>query len=74
MGETNTWPGLAGYREEVTELMEAGEPFAAVEEAIDTNPRLPEDAKAALWLLAFSMREQDGKERDAARAHLASVG
>jgi hypothetical protein len=73
MGDIKQPPPLAGYRDEVTGLMEAGEPFGAVEDAIDANPSLPEDAKAALWLLAFSMRDQ-GEQVRAARAHLASVG
>ena len=56
MGETYTQPLLASHRDTVTELMEAGEPFGEVEEAIDLAGDLNEDAKAALWLLAFSMR------------------
>jgi hypothetical protein len=41
-------------REHVEALMEVGEPFAAVERAIDVT-RLPEDERAALWLLAWSL-------------------
>ena len=41
-------------REHVEALMECGEPFAAVERAIETTP-LPEDERAALWLLAWSL-------------------
>ena len=63
---------MVGYRDAVTELMEAGEPFGAVEDAIDQAPHLTEDVKAALWLLAFSMREPCEQLRDA-RAHLAAV-
>ena len=49
--------------------MEAGQPFALVEGAIDESTGLSENAKAALWLLAFSMRDQVEQQHDA-RAHL----
>jgi hypothetical protein len=73
MSETYAGPALASYRDDVTELMEAGEPFGEVEDAIDQVADLTEDAKAALWLLAFSLRDQ-GEQVSAARAHLAGVG
>jgi hypothetical protein len=41
-------------REHVEALMEVGEPFAAVERTIEAT-RLPEDERAALWLLAWSL-------------------
>lgn len=41
-------------REHVEALIEVGEPFAAVERAIEVT-RLPEDERAALWLLAWSL-------------------
>ena len=41
-------------REHVEALMEAGMSFAAVERAIEAT-RLPEDERAALWLLAWSL-------------------
>jgi len=72
MEATYAEPALARYRDSVTELMEAGEPFGAVENAIDAMPDLNEDAKAALWLLAFSL-QQPSEQVLAARAHLASV-
>jgi hypothetical protein len=72
VGATYAEPAWARCRDSVTELMEAGEPFAAVEAAIDASPGLSEDAKAALWLLAFSL-QQPGQQRRAARAHLAAV-
>mgnify|MGYP006159823899 CR=1 FL=1 len=34
---------------------------------------LSEPEKAALWLFAFSLRDQEEQQRDA-RAHLAAVG
>jgi hypothetical protein len=73
MGETDTRPALASYRDSVTELMRAGEPFGEVEDAIDRAADLTEDAKAALWLLAFSLREPTEQVR-VARAHLAAIG
>ena len=63
---------LASYREEVTELIEAGEPFGDVEEAIDRFDGPTTDAKAALWLLAFSLRDRDEQHRDV-RAQLAAL-
>jgi hypothetical protein len=65
MRETETRPALASYRDRVTELIEAGEPFAVVEHAIDECSGVSEDARAALWLLAFSMR--DRREQEPAR-------
>jgi hypothetical protein len=63
---------LAGYRDEVTELVKAGEPFGDVEDAIDEVADLSMDQKAALWLFAFSLRDRDEQQRDA-RAHLAAA-
>jgi hypothetical protein len=49
------------YRDGVTSLVEAGEPFGEVEEAIEDTD-LAQDQKAALWLLAFTAedRRRDG--------------
>jgi hypothetical protein len=69
MGETHAWPALISYRDTVTALMEAGKSFGAVEDAIAGSAGLTEDAKAALWLLAFSMRDPVEQLQDA-RAHL----
>jgi O-succinylbenzoate synthase len=62
-------PTLVGYRDEVTALMEAGESFGVVEDAIDESAGLTQDAKAALWLFAFAMRDRAEQLRDA-RTHL----
>jgi hypothetical protein len=62
-------PTLVSYRDRVTALMEAGESFGVVEDAIDGSAGLTEDAKAALWLLAFAMRDRCDQLRDA-RTHL----
>jgi hypothetical protein len=63
---------LASYRDEVTELIQAGESFGEVEEAIDRLSELTQHQKAALWLFAFSLRDRDEQQRDA-RAHLGAL-
>jgi hypothetical protein len=73
MSETYAVPALVSYEREVAALMQAGEPFGVVEDAIEEVADLTENAKAALWLLAFSLREP-GEQVRAARAHIASVG
>jgi hypothetical protein len=73
LSETYAEPALASYEREVAELMEAGEPFGVVEDAIGQVGDLTENAKAALWLLAFSL-QKPGEQVSTARAHLASVG
>ena len=72
MGETYAEPALAGHRDEVTGLMEAGEPLVHVEDVIDGSLDLTQEAKAALWLLAFSMRAP-GDQSHEARAHVAEL-
>ena len=72
MGETYAEPALASYQREVARLLQAGEPFGVVEDAIEQLADLTENAKAALWLLAFSLREP-GEQVRAARAHIASL-
>ena len=72
MRETYAEPALDGYLDSVTELMEAGQPFGAVEDAIEAFANLTEDVKAGLWLLAFSLRDRSEQVRDA-HAYLASV-
>jgi hypothetical protein len=63
---------LVSCRDAVTELMEMGESFGDVEDAIDEVPGLTLDQKAALWLFAFSLRDRDDQQFDA-RSHLAAV-
>ena len=72
MSGTHTKPTLVVHRDAVTELIESGERFGDVEEAIDELAELTLDEKAALWLFAFSLRDRDEQQR-AARAHLAAV-
>jgi hypothetical protein len=71
MRATHT-PVLVRYRDAVTELMETGETFGDVEDAIDDVKDLTLDQKAALWLFAFSLRDPQEQRLDA-RAHLAAV-
>jgi hypothetical protein len=72
MRGTQARPALVGYRDEVTELIGAGQAFGEVEEAIDEVAELTLDEKAALWLFAFSLRDRDERQREA-RAHLAAL-
>ena len=73
MSATRQSPPLASYRDVVTELMDTGESFGDIEDAIDEVVGLTLDQKAALWLFAFSLRDQEVQQRDA-RAYLAAVG
>jgi hypothetical protein len=59
---------LANCRDEVTGRMEAGQPFDQVEHVIELAD-VTEDQKAALWLMAFVMRDRRDQEQDA-RSHL----
>ena len=70
MSGTDKRPGLAGYRDAVSERLQAGEAFGEVEDAIDRVADLTADQKAALWLFAFSLRDPSEQQLDA-RAHLA---
>jgi hypothetical protein len=72
MSATQQTPSVARYRDAVVELMETGETFGDVEDAIDEIVYLTLDQKAALWLFAFSLRDRDEQQEDA-RAHLAAV-
>jgi hypothetical protein len=72
MGGTQPRPALASYRDAVTELFESGEPFGDIEVAIDEVADLSTDEKAALWLFAFSLRDQSEQRRES-RAHLAAL-
>ena len=54
-------PPLAGYREEVQELLTLGTPFREVEDAI-VETDLTAEEKASLWLLAWSVVSNQGSE------------
>jgi hypothetical protein len=58
---------LPNHRDAVAELIETGEPFGDVEDWIDELAELGADEKAALWLLAFSLRDPAAEELDARR-------
>ncbi len=62
MSET-TAGALSGYRNTVIELLEAGESFDQVEDAIDGIAELTEDQRAAVWLFAFSKRDPAVRHR-----------
>ena len=72
MSGTHARPALAGYRDKVTELINEGATFGAVEDAIDAQAELTEGQKGALRLFAFSLRDRAEQQSDP-RAHLASV-
>ncbi len=60
-------PAFASHRETVTELLQAGKPFAEVEAAIERTD-LDEDTKSALWLVAYFLRDSQARPQHA-RAH-----
>ena len=72
MSATQQGQVFAGHRGAVTALIEAGEPFGDIEDAIDDAADLTNDEKAALWLLAFSRCDRTDQQRTVAR--LAVVG
>jgi hypothetical protein len=51
-------------QDQVEAMMEQGASFSAVEDAIDAA-QLPGRHKAALWLLAWSLRDPAQQRRDA---------
>ena len=59
-------------QEQVEGMMEQGTAFAHVEDAIDAAP-LSTEHKAALWLLAWSLRDHVRQRQDA-RLMVAAVG
>lgn len=71
-GAHSTRPSLGSYRDAITELIKAGEPFGDVEVAIDEVANLTQDEKAALWLFAFSLRPPAEQAQDA-RAHISAL-
>jgi hypothetical protein len=71
-GTHPTQTPLASYRDAVTGLLEAGEPFDAVEEAIDEVSDLSQEQKDALWLFAHSLGNPADRAAGA-RAHVAPL-
>jgi hypothetical protein len=71
-GPLGAGPRVANYSDAVAERIKAGESFRRIEDAIDQATDLTADQQSALWLLAFSLRDQNEQQRDA-WAHLAAV-
>ncbi len=59
------------HRDAVLERIHAGQPFGEVEDAIE-RADVSSDHKAALWLLAFSLRDAADQRREAG-AYVAGV-
>ena len=68
MTEIEHRSAVATYRGAVIELVHSGAPFGDIEDAIDELAELNTDDKAALWLLAFSLRDPAGQQLDARTA------
>ena len=66
-------PTLGDHQNVVKGMMDASEPFGEVETFINEAPALDEDEKAALWLLAWSLRDAWTQRREAL-AMLSSLG
>ena len=63
---------LDHIQEQVEAMMERGTSFSDVEDVIDAS-ELSTEHKAALWLLAWSLRDVEHQRQDA-RLTLAAVG
>jgi hypothetical protein len=61
----HTRPTLGYHQDVVAGMMDASEPFGEVETFIDEAAALDRDEKAALWLLAWSLRDTWTQRRDA---------
>lgn len=72
MSATRHGSPLASYRDRITERIRAGESFGDIEDAIDGFADLTTDQKAALWLVAFTLRDR-GKRQSESGAHLLAV-
>lgn len=57
--------GLGHHRDVVESMMDARSPFGEVEDFINEAPALDQNEKAALWLLAWSLREGQVQRREA---------
>jgi len=57
---------MLGYHQDVVEgMIDASEPFGEVETFINEAAALDQDEKAALWLLAWSLRDAWVQRREA---------
>ena len=61
----HTAPALGYHQDVVNGMMDAGEPFGEVETFINEAASLDQDEKAALWLLAWSLRGAWVQRREA---------
>jgi hypothetical protein len=60
-----TAPTLGYHQDVVNGMMNASEPFGEVETFINEAAALDQDEKAALWLLAWSLRDAWIQRREA---------
>jgi hypothetical protein len=61
----HTGPTLGYHQDVVKGMMDASQPFGEVETFINEAAALDQDEKAALWLLAWSLREGRVQRREA---------
>jgi hypothetical protein len=71
MCSTGSKRDFLSHRDAVLARMRAGQSFGEVEDAIEVAD-VTSDQKAALWLLAFTMREAREQQRDVSN-YLAAV-
>jgi hypothetical protein len=72
MSATQARPAVASYRDAVTELVRAEEPFGDIAVAIDEVADLTRDEKAALRRFAFSLHVASSQQRHQ-RPHLVAL-
>lgn len=72
MSATHARPAMASYRDAVTGLVRAEEPFGVIAEAIDEIVDLTREEKAELRRYAFSLHVGANTERHA-RPHLVAL-
>ena len=63
--QMHTAPTLGYHQDVVKGMMDASEPFGEVETFIDEAAALDQGEKAALWLMAWSLREGWIQQREA---------
>jgi len=73
MSATANRPPIGRYRDAVTELLEAGTPFAEIEQAIARVHELDENERSALWLFALLKGDRAPRRPSAGRSRLAIV-
>ena len=73
MASFGTPPSLGERQQAVERLLQADVPLAEVEGAIDETD-LPEDDKAGLWLLGWSLLDSPTTTHEELQQRLAAVG